>query len=534
MSWLPWRLLALSAVLGATAAAHAGPPAEIAISQALAEGTAVTAYVAIRDESGESVSGIEAGQLHATLGTQVAEVVSVTPFAATGEGVLYLFLVDVSRSLDTAQFARIQEALRDWIAALGEPDRAALLTFGVHVRTAVAPTADRAALTAAIETLAPTDPKTALHQALAQGLALGRQQGEDLPSRRALVILSDGIDDAPGGMTAEEVEAQVAEGAVPIYAIGFSRVRDRAARESGLAALGRFARRSGGMFRDAGATDPGAAYATMRERIRTVERIQVRCASCVADGNRYRLRIGLTQAGLTLNDGVDVRLYPVVTPAPDAPAPVDPTPALPPDAPASEESPTAPDPVAAAPADPARVLAGLLASWWPGLAVALIAALLGGWLFWRRRRVAPIANDIPAVEPKTLAPNALPIDNLARFSPVRPEPAHQSPATAPALTLTFMNGARRGETIRLALDPAALIGRAGACSLRLAEDDEVSTQHARLSLQGRQAILEDLGSTNQTWLNGVPLSAPHPVRDGDVLRVGQTELRLGGIGSRAC
>jgi pSer/pThr/pTyr-binding forkhead associated (FHA) protein len=146
----------------------------------------------------------------------------------------------------------------------------------------------------------------------------------------------------------------------------------------------------------------------------------------------------------------------------------------------------------------------------------------------------PDTNDIPAVEPKTLAPNVLPIDNLARSSPARPEPAQQSSATAPALTLTFMNGARRGETVRLVLDPAALIGRASACSLRLAEDDEVSTQHARLSLQGRQAILEDLGSTNQTWLNGVPLSAPHPVRDSDVLRVGQTELRLGGIGSRAC
>lgn len=527
MSWLPWRLLALSAVLGATTAAHAGPPAEIAISQALAEGTAVTAYVAIRDESGEPVSGIAAGQLHATLGTQVAEVASVTPFAATGEGVLYLFLVDVSRSLDAAQFARIKQALRDWIAALGEPDRAALLTFGENVHTEVAPTADRAALIAAIETLAPTDSRTALHQALAQGLALGRQQGEDLPSRRALVILSDGIDDAPGGMTAEEVEAQLAEGAVPIYAIGFSRVRDRTARESGLAALGRFARRSGGMFTDAGTTDPGAAYATMRERIRTVERLEVHCASCVADGNRYRLRIGLTQAGLTLNDGVDVRLYPV------APVPVDPTPAIPSDAAVGDASSTPPEPVATSPADPARVLAGMLASWWPGLAGVLIAALLGGWLFWRRHRAVPDANEIPAVDPKTLAPNALPIDNLARSSPARPEPAQPSPA-GPALTLTFMNGARRGETVRLVLDPAALIGRTGACSLRLAEDDEVSTQHARLSLQGKRAILEDLGSTNRTWLNGVPLSAPHPVRDGDVLRVGQTELRLGGIGSRAC
>jgi hypothetical protein len=49
----------------------------------------------------------------------VAEVASATPFAATGEGVLYVLLVDLSRSLDAAQFERIRQALRDWIGALG-------------------------------------------------------------------------------------------------------------------------------------------------------------------------------------------------------------------------------------------------------------------------------------------------------------------------------------------------------------------------------------------------------------------------------
>ena len=61
-------------------------------------------------------------------------------------------------------------------------------------------------------------------------------------------------------------------------------------------------------------------------------------------------------------------------------------------------------------------------------------------------------------------------------------------------------------------------------------DDEISARHARLFIQGRRLLLEDLGSTNGTWLNGVRLLAPTPLQEGDLLRIGQTELRLGGIG----
>jgi pSer/pThr/pTyr-binding forkhead associated (FHA) protein len=67
-------------------------------------------------------------------------------------------------------------------------------------------------------------------------------------------------------------------------------------------------------------------------------------------------------------------------------------------------------------------------------------------------------------------------------------------------------------------------------ALALAGDAEVSARHARLFVQERRLLLEDLGSTNGTWLNGVRVLAPTPVREGDVLRCGQTELRLTGIG----
>ncbi|MFB1490897.1 MULTISPECIES: VWA domain-containing protein [unclassified Thiocapsa] len=380
-SWCHRALLTLILLAGlAAAVAQAAAPTSLRIVQALAEGTNLTAYVAARDAQDQPVSGDGIGALHATLGAQVAEVVATTPFAQTGEGVLYVFLVDISASLDAAQFGRVKTALRDWVAALGAQDQAAILTFGTRVQTQVPPTADRILLGSTLDALAATDPRTALHEALAQGLALGRQRGEGLPTRRALVILSDGLDDAPGGMTVEEVEAHLAENPVPIYAIGFSRVRDAAQRERGLSTLGRLARRSGGLFVDASSGDPGAAYAAMRETIRAVDRVQLRCPTCTADGNRYRLQIALDAGGLTLTDGVDVRLYPVtVENAPNAGTG---TPGTPGDS-GNGNLPIAPTPTVAqgGPSDGVEAPAadGLLQSlrsivpWWVGALAA------GGW-----------------------------------------------------------------------------------------------------------------------------------------------------------
>ncbi len=52
-------------------------------------------------------------------------------------------------------------------------------------------------------------------------------------------------------------------------------------------------------------------------------------------------------------------------------------------------------------------------------------------------------------------------------------------------------------------------------------DVEVSRRHARLTRQGTQFVLEDLGSTNGTFVNGQRLAGPHVLRIGDVILLGE-------------
>jgi FHA domain len=56
------------------------------------------------------------------------------------------------------------------------------------------------------------------------------------------------------------------------------------------------------------------------------------------------------------------------------------------------------------------------------------------------------------------------------------------------------------------------------------EDPFASSRHARISRQGYVLVIEDLGSTNGTYLNEEPLDGPQPLHPGDRIRIGDSEF----------
>ncbi len=69
------------------------------------------------------------------------------------------------------------------------------------------------------------------------------------------------------------------------------------------------------------------------------------------------------------------------------------------------------------------------------------------------------------------------------------------------------------------------IGRAAACTLTL-DDTFVSQQHARLVRRDRQHLVEDLGSTNGTFVNRERITAPVVLRPGDRVQIGSTVMEF--------
>jgi hypothetical protein len=75
------------------------------------------------------------------------------------------------------------------------------------------------------------------------------------------------------------------------------------------------------------------------------------------------------------------------------------------------------------------------------------------------------------------------------------------------------------------LDGQLQIGRAEACQIQLS-DTYVSQFHARIFSRDRSWCVEDLGSTNGTYVNQRRITAPAELRAGDRVRVGKTTLEL--------
>jgi FHA domain len=69
----------------------------------------------------------------------------------------------------------------------------------------------------------------------------------------------------------------------------------------------------------------------------------------------------------------------------------------------------------------------------------------------------------------------------------------------------------------------AVLGRGDQAEIRL-EDPFASSQHARLVRQAGSVVLEDMGSTNGTYLNEELLSGPQPLHPGDRVRIGDSEF----------
>jgi predicted component of type VI protein secretion system len=84
--------------------------------------------------------------------------------------------------------------------------------------------------------------------------------------------------------------------------------------------------------------------------------------------------------------------------------------------------------------------------------------------------------------------------------------------------LVMRAGPQPGQTFVLDRDSLTL-GRDPGNEIAIG-DPQVSRQHARITRQGGLTVIEDAGSTNGTFVNGLRLAGPHTLTDGDVISLG--------------
>lgn len=157
-----------------------------------------------------------------------------------------------------------------------------------------------------------------------------------------------------------------------------------------------------------------------------------------------------------------------------------------------------------------------------GFLVALWAGVVAIVLVLRRDLAAPPeARPHAAAHPTSSglpAPSAPPV-------PPQPKPrGGSSRASSAARRLTVVEGELAGTVVPLGTSPIT-VGRAADSTLVL-NDDYASSRHARFFLSDGQWVVEDLGSTNGTWIDRTRITGPTVLRVGAKVRVGRTTLQL--------
>jgi FHA domain len=98
-------------------------------------------------------------------------------------------------------------------------------------------------------------------------------------------------------------------------------------------------------------------------------------------------------------------------------------------------------------------------------------------------------------------------------------------ATRPGrLVVVHSEVLEQGEEYELEVSPLT-IGRAGQNDVSIDGDEFASARHVRIEPRRDGVWVQDLGSTNGTHVNGVRIDGPRKLATGDVVRVGETELR---------
>lgn len=449
-----------------------GEPGRFAISQITYQPPHLMAYVDVLDQNGQAPAQLVPADFSARMDQQELKVTSVTSFDKSGEGVAYVFLVDISKSIQRDQFNEMRTEVDSWIDGLAAIDRMAIFTFGDQEKELVDFTSDKTSLKAALQSVVPTDNQTKLYLALKNSLDLWQRTDAGLPSRRVVVILSDGKDEG-SGFTSDDVGRMVQQSPMPIYAIGFSRL-PLPERITYLQALNRIAGLSGGLYLSGSSL--AEAYTEIRQAIRRVFIVQLTCPGCQVSMQSQPLEMTLKTGSTSRADRLAVSLS--LQPAP------------------KEQS------LWNWIKDHVSLKITIAAAFGLGIVIVVPIAVKSG----KKKEVEPV-KPVPLPEPMV------------------PLVAVVTPAGR-KIQLTVVAGNERGRVDNLNLATRAIVGRDKSCDVSYPDDTEMSAKHFELILAGEYVEAQDLGSTNGTLLNGSRLVTQQRIEDGDWMRAGRTEVRI--------
>ncbi len=435
-------------------------------------------YASVVELEGTVQENFSAGQFALKIdGKAVGKAEKLQTFAAAREEVDIALVVEgavqYKRDMD-----RVKEALKDFLDEQPPQMKVSLITYGSELSRPSKPVS-APAMSNQLDNLEPDDDSgdvrmaDALRLALAELKKLEPSDPSKVPPRRLIVLVSDGLNARMDRPTFRKLGEEAAHAGVPIHTIAFSPIDERGP----LLNLGELSKRSNGTFRWAkSASDLKDQLDTLADEVRKQYVLTFKTSLSSTEKHSFGLMCGNLKSNVLGGRGKFGFVVASST--------------------------------------------GLRWYWWTliGLAVFCVFMFVLAGVRMKQRTALAMAGGAPAPVRGAVVARPTPAKVVAAA-------AAGGQTRSGSVTLIAVSGPLAGQ--RLPLSDGITIGKGAGNTLVVAGDATVSTRHCEMRLEGGWPVLQDLGSTNGTFVNGNRITAPQRLRDGDLVRCGvDTQFKI--------
>jgi len=492
-----------------------------------AEGKTLWIIGSSMEEQG-GVGGQDAFEV--TISGQEVPVTAVSTVRQSQVPVTVYCLVDVSGSIKEQQMEQIKAILTQLAVGLEDGDNMVIGTLGNQTETSGF--LEKGQWEDAIGQLAAGHEDTNLYAGIVESIGVLKKDTQANP-KKCLLILSDGQDDQKSGITQKEAETAVLESRIPVYTVAVMRDnlsgKEMDSQIEYGKLLGSFARMSVGGEHFAPLVDKsseeeiaGAVLNSIKDSLvlnidvtgisAKQDKLLLRVIYSSSDGKQYEDDMELYAEDLDLADE-DTAL----------------------ETENAKEETTAMETAAESGEgeDPQKESKGVPVWGIAGIAAALIAVILGIVILKRKGQARKTEGEIkeeessyiaePYEEHETAEPVAEPMAETVAGSPVNPVKTYR-------LKLTAVGRVQFQREIVLEEGKKVTLGRNNKADIVLNnEDNKLSSSHCTITWTDGKLIIWDNQSTNDTFVNGVPIRkiGKVAVHEGDIIQLGSYEYRIG-------
>lgn len=432
----------------------------------------------------------------AQVGTEIVGDLDIT--GAKGDvPVVTWLVVDNSRSISQADRAKMKQMLSDLVAGRAPGERFNLCTFDTQLNVLLQDSENYAELKSQIDAIEFNDQYAYLTDALAE--ILDGEKSREGQEYVRIVVISDGVDINPEGLTRDELNLRLRDRNVPIYALGCK----RSGNEQALKEMYALSRLSGAQSWELTGLENTLSVVQEMGGPELPVYAQVAIPELLRDGAERGIRLTFSD-GAVAEAAVMMPFGSGTEPTPGPAPSVQPTP--------KPQTPT-PEPVPVE--EPSSVLALLP---YILLAVCLVAAVGAAAFFLVRRK-----KERERIKPVTDAQFSAEATDIL-------DPRQKESGTVVLvnnecrLMLSLTDRANPSRHFESPLRGKVSVGRNLSNQIVLDYERSVSGSHCEIYLEGSTFWVRDLNSRNGTYVDGIRVADVAEISNGSIIKLGRLEL----------